>query len=46
MKVIVHFDFPDVVDCDSIEADTVLDELTIDLKNSGYTWYIEDAYID
>jgi hypothetical protein len=31
MKVIVVFDFPDVVDVDSDHADNVIDELTIDL---------------
>ena len=46
MKVIVHFDFPDVVDVYSDHADNVIDELTIDLKRLGYTWYIEEAYND
>ena len=44
MKVIVVFDFPDVDDVDSDHADNVIDELTIDLKRLGYTWYIEEAY--
>jgi len=50
MKVVVVFDFPDVVDVDSDHADNVIDELTIDLKRLentvGYTWYIEEAYND
>ena len=44
MKVIVVFDFPDVDDVDSDNADNVLDELAIDLKRLEYTWHIEEAY--
>jgi hypothetical protein len=46
MRVIIHFVFPEVADVDSEEADNVIDELTIDLKRLGYTWYIEEACND
>jgi len=45
MKVIVVFDFPDVVDVDSVHADSVVNELMLDLKHLP-NWYIEEAYND
>jgi hypothetical protein len=47
MKVIVVFDFPDIKDVESNEADFWIDALSADLKNLednvGYNWHIEDA---
>ena len=47
MKVHVIFDFPEVSDVNSEEADDIIDCLNIDLKNFGnyygYEWYIDDA---
>lgn len=47
MKVIVVFDFPDIKDVESNEADFWIDALTADLQRLentvGYNWHIEDA---
>ena len=47
MKVYVVFDFPEVTDPNSMEADDIVDGLTIDLEHfaeeTGHIWYIDDA---
>ncbi len=51
MKVFVVFDFPDIIDVNSEQADNIIECLEIDLKNSmgdgrsdsDYQWYIDDA---
>lgn len=47
MKVTVIFDFPEISDPDSSEADFAIDSLTWDLKvlssTTLYQWYIDDA---
>lgn len=51
MKVYVVFDFPEVTDANSVEADNIIECLEIDLKNyfgkgldeNDYMWYIDDA---
>lgn len=47
MKVYVTFDFPEIMDANSIEADEIISGLEIDLDifatEHGYDWYIDDA---
>jgi len=47
MKVFVVFDFPEIIDVNSEEADQIIDILENDLDNFAedhdYSWYIDDA---
>jgi hypothetical protein len=47
MKVFVIFDFPEIKDANSPEADFAIDSLSEDLEGFGrdgeYDWYIDDA---
>lgn len=47
MKVYVVFDFPEIIDANSPEADYAIDMLSHDLKvlasTTLYQWYIDDA---
>lgn len=47
MKVTVVFDFPEIEDANSSEADFAIDSLSKDLKDfcneAEYDWYIDDA---
>ena len=43
MKVTVVFEFPEVDDPDSEDADDIIEDLQIDLTNLGYDYYIDDA---
>jgi hypothetical protein len=47
MKVFVVFDFPEIKDANSPEADFAIDSLSSDLKgfarDGEYDWYIDDA---
>ena len=47
MKVFVVFDFPEIKDANSQEADFAIDSLSEDLtgfaRDGGYDWYIDDA---
>lgn len=48
MKVHVVFEFPEIADANSSDADLAIDSLTQDLEgfavDSGYDdWYIDDA---
>jgi uncharacterized protein YsxB (DUF464 family) len=47
MKVFVVFEFPEIKDVDSQDADSAIECLEIDLKTlakqSNYSWYIDDA---
>lgn len=47
MKVYVVFDFPEITDPNSEEADDIIEGLEIDLENfsldTGHIWYIDDA---
>ena len=47
MKVYVVFDFPEISDVNSQEADWAIDSLSNDLKimsnTTLYQWYIDDA---
>ena len=51
MKVFVVFDFPEVTDPNSIEADNIIESLEMDLQKyfglgeygDDYIWYIDDA---
>jgi hypothetical protein len=47
MKVFVVFDFPEIKDANSPEADFAIDSLSEDLEGFGrdgeYDWYIDDA---
>lgn len=47
MKVYVVFDFPEISDVNSPEADWAIDSLSEDLaglaRNGEYEWYIDDA---
>lgn len=42
MKIHVVFEFPDVKDVDSDEADAIVTELMLDLKHLP-GWYIDDV---
>lgn len=50
MKVYVVFDFPEIADPNSQDADFVIDSLSNDLNklaNDGeYDWYIDDAVVE
>lgn len=50
MKVYVVFDFPDIDDPNSEEADNIIQCLEDDLTNfsewSGNVWYIDDAVVE
>lgn len=49
MKVLVVFEYPDITDSNSPEADQVVAILTHDLKKAGIdcdSWNIEEAYDD
>ncbi len=47
MKVYVVFDFPEITDVNSPEADWAIDSLSEDLtgfaRDGEYEWYIDDA---
>lgn len=47
MKVVVIFDFPEIKDANSSDADFVIDSLSSDLKRFGnegeYDWYIDNV---
>jgi len=47
MKVYVVFDFPEITDVNSPEADFAIDSLSEDLtgfaRDGEYEWYIDDA---
>ena len=47
MKVLVVFDFPEISNPDSADADFTIDSLSNDLdsfaKNGEYDWYIDDV---
>jgi hypothetical protein len=47
MKVYVVFDFPEISDVNSPEADFAIDSLGLDLtrfaRDGEYEWYIDDA---
>lgn len=46
MKVIVVFDFPEISDPNSEEADYIIEELQLDLEDiigCAYDWYLDDA---
>lgn len=47
MKVYIVFDFPEIDDPNSEEADWVIDSLSDDLeefaRDGEYDWYIDDA---
>ena len=47
MKVFVVFDFPEIKDANSQEADFAIDSLSEDLealaRDGEYEWYIDDA---
>ena len=47
MKVYVVFDFPEISDANSPEADFAIDSLSEDLtgfaRDGEYEWYIDDA---
>lgn len=50
MKVYVVFDFPEISDPNSIEADNIIQCLEDDLNNlfkeSDQIWYIDDAIVE
>lgn len=52
MQVVVVFDYPDIDDPDSPEADAAVEELEIDLKNAfgtddaQRTWAVEEVFGD
>ena len=47
MKVYVVFDYPEITDVNSPEADWTIDSLSEDLTDfaddTGHVWYIDDA---
>lgn len=49
MKVYVVFDFPDINDPNSEDADNIIDCLENDLtelgEETGHVWYIDDAVV-
>lgn len=50
MKVVVVFDFPEIIDVECDDATFMIDSLSEDLfdfsDDNNYMWYIEDAYTD
>lgn len=43
MKIVVVFDFPEIVDPNSNEATFEIDSLSDDINRLGYNWYIDDV---
>lgn len=50
MKVYVVFDFPEITDPNSDEANNIIECLEIDLdhfsEETGNIWYIDDAVVE